>query len=636
MLAATALMLGAASNAHAGTWLQATCLNPDGSAAGSDGWSTVIAGGGYGSNASSACGPGSPMYAVMSTAAAVGVGSQETLRYIPPAGSTLNGGTVTVSMAADGFGYNASGTTVLYTPEYAYDGANVFFQCASGLAACSPAGAHFTGTLTIPAGRGGNLYVSAGCGGNAGAICNTGGSEGAWSSIHLSSAVLRLTNTSTPTGGGYGGTLLAGTARGKQDLSLSAGDPGGPGVYEVTVEADGQTLYSATPDSNDGRCVPVGSSSGALMFDASQPCKTTEAVLAPIDTAGLTDGAHTLKINVTDAAGNSSVVYDSALTTHNAPTSTSPPTLSETNEPTTLSASAGAWIAPADAGAISYGYQWQNCNAAGEGCRTIPGARAASYTPTAADAGHALRVVVSAADRDGSSSLASEPSTMIPGTSTGLSAAIGVPNGSGASEAARVQLTGPATIARSYTRRTVTIAGQLLDGSGKPIGDATLDVRQQLQGSASAAVVGFVKTNANGTFLASAGNGPSRQILIGYRAFSSDPAYSAQASVKAAVQAGVRMHISPRHTTPGGTIQIAGTVNGPIPRSGVVVTLLVRYRGRWEPFREPRTDAHGRFHIAYHFQGALGRFPFRAKVLGEQAGLPYTTGQSTAIIVGTS
>ena len=45
---------------------------------------------------------------------------------------------------------------------------------------------------------------------------------------------------------------------------------------------------------------------------------------------------------------------------------------------------------------VSFGYQWQRCDAAGRGCAAIPAAVGRTYTPTAADVGHALLVRVSA------------------------------------------------------------------------------------------------------------------------------------------------------------------------------------------------------------------------------------------------
>ena len=99
------------------------------------------------------------------------------------------------------------------------------------------------------------------------------------------------------------------------------------------------------------------------------------------------------------------------------------------------------------------------------------------------------------------------------------------------------------------------------------------------------------------------------------------------------VDAGVQMRISPRATRATGTIQISGQVDGPIPREGVLVELLVHYRGAWVPFRAPRTNSSGRFRTAYQFQGATGRFPFRAEIPGGQVGFPYAGGYSAPVTV---
>lgn len=95
------------------------------------------------------------------------------------------------------------------------------------------------------------------------------------------------------------------------------------------------------------------------------------------------------------------------------------------------------------------------------------------------------------------------------------------------------------------------------------------------------------------------------------------------------------LRITPKHTSPTGTITLTGTVAGPIPRHGVVVELLVRYLGRWVPFRTPRTTKTGHFRVKYLFQGASGRFPFQVQVRGGQAGFPYAVGYSNTINVRT-
>jgi len=55
--------------------------------------------------------------------------------------------------------------------------------------------------------------------------------------------------------------------------------------------------------------------------------------------------------------------------------------------------------------------------------------------------------------------------------------------------------------------------------------------------------------------------------------------------------------------------------------------------GHWEPLRDPRTDSSGRFRVVYEFEGGVGRFPFRAEVLGGQSGLPFTHGDSRPVDV---
>ena len=228
LLAAGALpvsMLGA-SAAYAGQWIQVSCVNPDQSAAPSQGWTGSAGGGtGDGSNNSTNCAPGSPMFAELSTAVAAPVGAGETLQYTPPAGSTLAGGNVDVSLYADGYGADASGTAVLYTPSLAYDASNVFFQCAAQLTPCANGTSDFSGVLALPAGRGGNLYVAAGCGGIPGQYCNVGGSNGAWALVQLWWADLLLANTSSPAASGFSGSLLSPNAHGTSDLAFTATDP---------------------------------------------------------------------------------------------------------------------------------------------------------------------------------------------------------------------------------------------------------------------------------------------------------------------------------------------------------------------------------------------------------------------------
>ena len=66
----------------------------------------------------------------------------------------------------------------------------------------------------------------------------------------------------------------------------------------------------------------------------------------------------------------------------------------------TLSADPGTWNGT---GTLTYAYQWQRCDANGDHCQNIAGATGSHYTPTAADVGNTVRVVVTATNEAGTS-----------------------------------------------------------------------------------------------------------------------------------------------------------------------------------------------------------------------------------------
>ncbi len=68
-------------------------------------------------------------------------------------------------------------------------------------------------------------------------------------------------------------------------------------------------------------------------------------------------------------------------------------------------ATPGVWTEDPSA----FAYQWQRCEAGGEACAEIEGGTSSTYTPSVADLGHTLRVVVTADNAGGSASAASPP-----------------------------------------------------------------------------------------------------------------------------------------------------------------------------------------------------------------------------------
>ncbi len=99
-----------------------------------------------------------------------------------------------------------------------------------------------------------------------------------------------------------------------------------------------------------------------------------------------------------------------------APVNTVPPTISGT--PTvgqTLTASDGTW----SNSPTSFAYQWLRCNGGGNSCVSVANGTQKTYTLVGADAGHTMRVRVTATNADGSNSTESaQTDAVAPAAST--------------------------------------------------------------------------------------------------------------------------------------------------------------------------------------------------------------------------
>ena len=313
--------------ASAGQWVQDSCVNPNGSAATNEGWTTSSSAAPPGSSVSDTCGPGQAMDEYLP---ASNGGATEGLMYAPPAGSTLAGGNVVVSGYSGGSGANTTMVGVVDTPAAVYPGDSVF-QCIDGNSdPCAPSYSYSNYTVTIPANEGGGVDVLLDCSGGSGYSCNgTTNPAGYDGQMEVSSAALLLSNSSTPAGSGFAGTLLSSPTQGASaDLVFTATDPSGPGVYTVGASIDGTSVYSATPNTNNGACASVGTYPGtsALEFGSAQPCLQSESVTVPVNTANLSPGSHELTVTVTDAAGNTATVLDQYITIVAPPSSSAPVT----------------------------------------------------------------------------------------------------------------------------------------------------------------------------------------------------------------------------------------------------------------------------------------------------------------------
>jgi hypothetical protein len=147
------------------------------------------------------------------------------------------------------------------------------------------------------------------------------------------------------------------------------------------------------------------------------------------------------------------------------PVNKSLPTITGTAEGgLTLTATHGTWTGSP----TSFTYAWSRCDTNGTGCAAIGGATAKIYTVTAADAGHTLRVTVTARNASGTGKATSAPTSIVspsgcpPGTGTIQIASLSPP--------ARLTVTS-ASASPSVTRATqaMRLIVQITACSGRPV-----------------------------------------------------------------------------------------------------------------------------------------------------------------------
>jgi hypothetical protein len=145
-----------------------------------------------------------------------------------------------------------------------------------------------------------------------------------------------------------------------------------------------------------------------------------------------------------------------------------------------LTANEGTWTnAP-----TRYGYQWQQCDAAGGGCGAIAGATGKTYGVRSADAGRTLRVEVTAINPDGQRSATSAQTGVVRAVGSGGGTTVSIANVSLPTRLVISAIsTTPTTIPNRSTTVTMRIrvndtSGRLVQGalvyaSGIPFGRVT-------------------------------------------------------------------------------------------------------------------------------------------------------------------
>ena len=135
-----------------------------------------------------------------------------------------------------------------------------------------------------------------------------------------------------------------------------------------------------------------------------------------------------------------------------APVNTAPPTISGTPPVgQTLTASDGTWTNTP----TSYTYQWLRCNGGGNNCVSVANGTQKTYTLVGADAGHTMRVNVTATNADGSGSARSDQTTVVaPATSTAAPKNTAPPTITGTPKAGQVLTADPGSWSGNPTSYT--------------------------------------------------------------------------------------------------------------------------------------------------------------------------------------
>jgi hypothetical protein len=480
--------------------------------------------------------------------------------------------------------------------------------------------------------------------------------------LSISSVGTSIEDSLPPTGALTEGAVaaLAAGVRGSVGVGFGASDLGG-GVYRAIVSVDGAEVRREIVDGGAGSCRDVEpGNADAYEFATPRPCPLDVDGSVAIDTRGLVDGQHQVKLEVEDAAGNRGLVHQAVVTTHNAPVLTVAPQLAgDARVGGELTATSGQW----DGAPTAVELRWLRCGAGGESCTAIAGAAGPLYRPTATDAGHRLVAEAVAENASGAASGRSAASAVVtadgtgtdregtPGSGTPAAAGAGglenpvagqgghTANGDGATGQTRLTIRlrlaggGSAERVRARHTRRWTLTGQLVGGDGRGIADARLNVVSRVTGRSWRAG-GVVRTGADGRFSQVLPAGPSRQVRVAYFPYADSRSF--RSSNVVAIDALAPLTIRADRSRLGGrrTVTLTGRASGArIPSGGLLVTLQGYQRGwGWRTFRTLRTTRSGTWRARYRFRSASGRFAFRA-VVPRQHGYPFVTTTSAAVSV---
>jgi hypothetical protein len=275
--------------ADAGTYVDWECAGPTGLPLKAEGFTGIAS---PQSSADSSCGvAGGGLGVGLAGTAPWNGGVSALLRYIAPADTRI----AAVSLDRSTTGAPTGSSFLTYQT-------NLDDTLLDGCLPSAGCTGDVNGNLTRDGLNGGVLVLTAGCGGTIANTCPTP------IRLNATRAAITLRDDIAPVPANVRGTLFAAQAKsGSVNVVFDVSDRGG-GVYRTVTTLDGK-LYEAKPVAS-GACSDIDpSNANPYEFAGAVPCPLSQVGLtSTIDTTKLTDGVHTIGVDVEDAAGNRTAV----------------------------------------------------------------------------------------------------------------------------------------------------------------------------------------------------------------------------------------------------------------------------------------------------------------------------------------
>jgi hypothetical protein len=484
--------------------------------------------------------------------------------------------------------------------------------------------------------------------------------------------------------------------KGAATLAYSATDGGG-GIARFRLYVDGVLTVDREADASSTRCQKLSATGGAWVYATSRPCPSSVDTVEKIDTTAIADGVHSIRAAVVDAAQREATIMtrSDVLIANHPPANTALPAFADNNKAsvphvgdTLAFLSHGSWTGPN----LTMAYAWEQCDVAGAHCAPITGSNTLSYKTVADDAGHRLRLSVTATNVAGSATVSSAPTGIVtdPSSATGTipkpvpgadgaggsGGAGGAAGAPGASAVVIAQIPTPllptfsvgsvtphrllgrvageaegvacphdratlkfehvkgGRIALRFGRKTTALVELTCTETGRAITGAKLELATQV--ARQPAVAADVTTDGAGHATLRIAKGASRGITVGYRMYADDPIARAKTTLKVLVDGRILIKATKKRVRNGEAVHLRGSLaGGQIPSRGVDLAVQWKDGKRWRPFAQIRTDRKGRFTYAYKFTRTSHEITYalRVQVTKGQVDYPFVAAASKAVRV---